>query len=608
MGLTAAGVRARLRALRFYLDATMLAQIAFPTLMFTLFLILPLASVLYVATQYNPLEIFTDPLYFSLTPQGELVEVKPSITFRGKVITLIKVKGVSFGAVLNSLINAVIVTACASLIGVVVAFVMARYDFPGKTLFRILATVPLLMTPFINTFVIKKLFDWRDGLISWLICDVLNLPYRIGISEIAGVAVAQTMTFFPIVYLNVFSSMMNIDPSMEEQAENLGARGFHLFRTVTLPLSLPGLAAGAAIVFIFSLEDVAGPIVFNEKRFMSYQILSKFIEATTGHLSPVAATMAVILLALALTAFVSIKKYVTLRQYAMLSRGGRWAIRVRRPGLKGLAAIYVLLLPLLVLLAFPQIGVFLYAFCEQWTGPLPQGFTLDHVTKIVRDPLVFRAVINSLTYSSLALVLIVLMGVSASYVIARSRLAGIGLLDLLVTSPIALPGLVIAVGYFYFFTSAFRGTPLDPISSGPALLLVLAYSIRRLPFTARAVFAGLQQVHVALEEASLNLGATRLRTIRSIVLPMIGLNVVSGALISFVYCMSEVSTSITLGGLGGLGEQHQGPITFIMMDYLGRVEGPYVVASLGVLLMTVQLTVITLTNIVLKQRYAYIGV
>jgi len=585
----------------------MIVQILFPTLMFLLFLILPLASVLYIATQYSPLEVISDPMYVSFIPHGELVEIRSNLIFRGKEITLIKLRGVSFGAILNSLICASIVTICASTIGVLIAFIMARYDFPGKTFFRVLATVPLLMTPFINAFVIKKLFDWRDGLISWFICDVLGIPLRIGVSEIAGVVVAQTMTFFPIVYLNVFSSMVNIDPSLEEQAENLGAKGFHLFRTITLPLSLPGLAAGAAIVFIFSLEDVAAPIVFNEKRFMSYQILSKFIEATTGRLSPVAATLAVILLALALTAFAGIKRYVTLRQYAMLSRGGRWSIRVRRPGIKGLIAIYISLLPLF-LLAFPQFGVFIYAFCEKWTGPLPEGFTIDHVAKIVIDPLVSRAIVNSLTYSLSALILIVLMGISASYVIARAKLAGVELLDLLVTSPIALPGLVIAVGYFYFFTTMFKGTLLDPIASGPSFLLILAYSVRRLPFTARAVFAGLQQIHIALEEASLNLGASRLRTIRSIVIPLIGINIVSGALISFVYCMSEVSTSITLGGLGGLGELHQAPITLIMMDYLSRVEGPYVVASLGVLLMSIQLAVITLTNVILKQRYAYIGV
>lgn len=589
------------------LDPIMLIQALIPAATFTVFLIAPLSLVAVVATQYNPLTVLQSPLYVSLTPQGQFVAVYRT-SFRGRDIVLVKIQGVSFGAILNSLINAVVVTAFASMLGVVVAFVMARYEFPGKTVLRILATMPLLLTPFINAFVIRKIFDWRDGILSWMVNDVLGLNIRIGVEGLAGVAITQIMSLFPLVYLNVYSSMTSIDPSLEEQAENLGARGFTLFRSITLPLSLPGLAAGAALTFIYSMEDVAAPIVFNERRLVSYQIFTSFIEATTGQLSPASAVLALILLLLALTIFVAIRKYVTLRQYAMLSRGGSWKPRVRRLGLRGMLAVYLLLTPLLVFLAFPQIGVFIYALSERWTGPLPEGFTLDNLASIVRDPLVYRAVLNSVTYSLVALVFIAVVGVSASYVVARAKIPGIGILDVLVTSPIALPGLVIAVGYFYFFTTFFANTPLDPIRFGPSLLLIIAYSVRRLPFTVRAVFAGLQQVHVALEEASLNLGAGRLGTLTRIVIPLISLNILSGMLVSFVYCMSESSTSVTLGGLGGVAEGHQAPITFVMLDYLNRVRGPYVVASLGVLLVSIQLLVITLVNVVFKQRYAYIGV
>lgn len=601
------GIHNAMRRLHFFLDPVLILQLSFSLLMFSLFLVAPIVLVLLVATSYNPLDIFRDPSFFALRPQGSLA-FSTVIPFRGREILLVKLQGVSFGAIPNSLINATVVTAVTSVIGVAVAFVMARYEFRGKVFFRILATVPLLMTPFINAFVIKKLFSWQDGLISWFIGDVLGLPVRIGVEGIAGVAVAQIMTFFPIVYLNVYSSMVNIDPSLEEQAENLGARGLRLFTTVTLPLSAPGLAAGAALVFIFSLEDLAAPIVFNEKRFMSYQIFTRFLEATTGQLSPIAASMAAILLLLALAIFAGIRQYVTMRQYAMLSRGGRWKVRTTRLGVRGTLAVYLGLLPLLLFFSFPQTGVFVYAFSERWTGPLPHGLTLRHFSQIVADPLVYRGLTNSLLYSSLAIAIIVFLGLSSAYAVARARLPGTGLLDLLVTSPIALPGLVIAVGYFYFFSTFFASTPLDPIRAGPFLLLVIAYSIRRSPFTARAIFAGLQQVHVALEEASMNLGAGRFRTLASIVVPLIVLNIVSGGLVSFVYSMSEVSTSITLGGLGGVGEHHQAPLTFIMMDYLRRVGGPHVVASLGVLLVALQLAVITLVNVIFKQRYAYIGV
>lgn len=596
-----------LRALSYHLDSTLLAQLTLSTALLLILLVFPLLSVVYVASQYNPLLLFSDPTYVSTRPHGTLYTVY-SGTFRGREVTVFRLLGVSFGAILNSLLIASVTTVAASVIGTIVALVLARYTFPGKTAFRVLATLPLLQTPFINSFVIKKLFDWKDGLISWLISDVAGLPFRVGIDSLAGVAVAQIMTFFPIVYLNVYASMMNIDPSLEEQAENLGARGFELFRSVTLPLSLPGLAAGSALVFIFSLEDVAAPIVFNEHRIISYQIFTRFVEATTGQLSPAAASLALLLLLLALTVFTGIRKYVTLKRYAMLSRGGRWKPRVRKLGPLGLLAVYLGLLPLLLFAGFPQLGVFVYAFSERWSGPLPEGLTLGHLSKISVDPLVSRAVYNSLLYSFSALALILLLGVSAPYVIARAKIEGLELLDLLVTSPVAIPGLVLAVGYFYFFTTFFKYTILDPIAYGPSLLIILAYSIRRLPFTARAVFAGLQQVHVALEEASMNLGAGRFRTLVSVVLPLIGLNVLSGSLVSFVYCMSETSTSVTLGGLGGIGETHRAPITYIMMDNLNRIGGPHIVASLGVILISLQLATITLVNVVLKQRYAYIGV
>lgn len=597
-----------LRKSFFYVDATLLAQLILSVALLLFLLIAPLLTVVYVAAQYNPLLLFADPTFVSLSPRGQLSSVYTG-PFRGREVTIVRLLGVSYGAIVNSLIVAAVVTAVACVLGIVTAFVFARYDFPGKALLRIIATLPLLQTPFINSFIVRKLFDWRDGVLSWLICDVLGLPFRVGIESLAGVAAAQILSFFPIVYMNVYASMMNIDPSLEEQAENLGARGLRLFLTVTLPLSLPGLAAGAALVFIFSLEDVGAPIVFNEQRLISYQIFTRFVEATTGRLSPAAASLALLLLLLALSIFAGIRRYVTLRQYAMLSRGGRWKPRVRKLGVPGLIAVYLGLLPFLLFAAFPQLGVFAYAFSQRWTGPLPEGFTLEHMTDIARDPIAFRAIYNSLIYSLAALAIIIVLGVSAPYLIARARIGGMEALDLLVTSPIAIPGLVLAVGYFYFFTSFFRGTLLDPIAAGPSALLILAYGIRRLPFTARAVFAGLQQVHVALEEASLNLGAGRMRTLVSVVLPLIGLNLLSGALISFVYCMSETSTSVTLGGLGGVGIEHRAPITFIMMDYLAnRVDGPHITAALGVLLISLQLATITTVNVVLKQRYAYIGV
>ena len=147
----------------------------------------------------------------------------------------------------------------------------------------------------------------------------------------------------------------------------------------------------------------------------------------------------------------------------------------------------------------------------------------------------------------------------------------------------------------------------NPLVFGPAVLFVIAYMVRRSPFATRAVFAGLQQTHVSLEESAMNLGASRLTVLRRIVIPLVGLNLLSGVLISFVYSMAEVSVSVSLGGL----VPGQEPITYVMYDFLfgtGTAAAPHIVAVMAVMIIAVQLTVITLSTLVMRQRYAFIGV
>ncbi len=605
----------RLRLAKYGLDRTMLAFLLFPILVFTLFLIIPLATVVVepLSGTYKVWDLFRDPAMTRLTSSVDPVYIGKLRTGE----TVINIRGYNFGVIVNTLFIATSVTILTTLIGIAVAFVFARYDFPGKTLLRIVAVVPMLFTPFINAFVINKVFN-INGLLSYIVSDVLGLDARITVTGMAGVIMAQTMMFWPIAYLNIFASMAQIDPSLEEQAENLGARGFHLFRKVTLPLSLPGIAAGAAIVFIFSMEDLGAPLAFSFYDVISVQILFGIMKAVGGEVVPETAALALLLLAMAVSVFIAIRRYVTLRQYAMVQKGGRWKPRVRRLGPRGLLAVYLLLVPWIVFSAMPQIGVFAYAFSERWTGPLPEGLTLRNFRLALLEGgevsrIVLEAFRNSLTYASLAVIGIVFLSLTSAYVVARLRLPGVSLLDALATSPIAIPGLAIATGYLLFFSSGpFRDPDsplyyLNPLGFGPALLFIIAYMVRRSPFATRAVFAGLQQTHESLEESAMNLGASRLTVLRRIVMPLIGLNLLSGVLISFVYSIAEVSVSVSLGGL----QPGQKPITFVMYDFLfgtGTAAGPHVVAVMALLIIAVQLTVITVTNIIMKQRYAIIGV
>ncbi len=598
----------RWRRLRYEVDRVILGQLSFSTFILVFFLLLPISVVVFAARHYS-LHLLAQTQYINLHPTGKAFQM----TRLGNTL-FIRVTGVSYGVILNSIINSFIVTFFASLLGLVVAFVLARYKFRFKTLLRIMAIAPLLMTPFVNAYVVKKIFGPSFGYntISWILSTLTHHDIRLAFSGLAGVTLTQIITFYPIVYLNVFSSMMNIDPSLEEQAENLGSKGWKLFRTVTLPLSMPGLAAGAALVYIFSLEDVGGPIIFGVRNMLSYQIYDYFQGVKVGVENPATGALALVMLTIALGVFLGIRRQVSLRQYAMISRGGRWVPREREPGLKGKLAIYLFVFPLVLATMSPQIGVLALAFSKSWTvEPLPHGFTIQHFLDIVRSKGVLQGVINSLTYSTIAVGLIVLVGLSSSYVVARARIRGVTALDAFATMPLATPGLVVAYGYFFFFHKLFHGTIMDPLYN-PALPIIFAYSVRRLPFTARSIFAGLQQTHVALEEASMNLGASRMKTLAYIVIPLIAINITSGAMISFVYCMGETSVSITLGGLGGdvTSPGHKAPISMVILDLITseRVESVHLAAALGSLLIFIQLTAIIIITMIFKQSYAFIGV
>ena len=599
----------RLTRLRYELDAFTLIEIIFPVFMLTLFLLLPVLSTFEAATKYRLSNLLGESYWNPWNPTGQGVRL-----IKGAGYTRIVVEGWNYGVILNSVINAAVVTLAASILGIIVAFVLARYEFPAKTLLRVMAIVPLLVTPFVNAYVIKKIFGPTFGTntLSWFLHDILHLPIYIEVRNLAGVTLTQIITFYPIIYLNMFSALLNIDPNLEEQAENLGARGFKLFRTVTLPLALPGLAAGAALVFIFSLEDVGAPIIFGFRDVLSYRIFAYFIGLSAGSKSPEVGALALVMLLIALTVFVGIRQYVSLRQYAMISKGGRWKPRITKPGWKGLLAIYLVVFPIVLFTMLPQLGVITLSLSERWgTSPLPHGFTLSNFAGIIHRSGVFRGIENSFTYSTLAVSIIILVSISVSYVVSRLRIPGMTALDTLATMPIAIPGLVVAYGYFFFFRGIARGTILDPLRD-PAIPIILAYSMRRLPFAARSIFAGFSQVHEALDEAAMNLGATRRKVLSSILLPMLLLNIASGTLLSFVYCMGETSVSVTLGGLGGdVGTpNHRGPITMVIYDLISnpRANSIQLAAALGVILMSLQITAIVLITLVFKQSYAFIGV
>jgi len=618
------------RSALFYTDSLLTFFTAASLAFFLLLFLLPVFTVLGTAFSATSLSDLVKTLYSEKFIRRMFTVYDAPITRMG---SLVIVRGVNYGILVNSLLYPAIVTVLSTALGVSIAFILARYDFYGRTVFRILATAPLFTVPFVNAYAAKVAFG-SDGVFTALL-RALRLDMKVEFSQFAGLVLVQTISFFPIVYMNAYASFLSIDPSLEEQAENLGCKGLRLFFTVTLPLALPGIAAGSILVFIFSMEDLGAPIIFNIRDYMS-RVLYDALAAEAITITPSVALSGVLMLLLALVGFITIRTYISLRRYAMVSRGGRWNPRVRRLGVLGHVLVYTLLLPVLLFALIPQITIVLMALrvipVDRFGVDLSRA-TAKYLLGVLvgGEPIVsqvwnyFR---NTFLYAFVAVMMASVISLASAYTVARSRMKLLsGLIDSLTTLPIAMPGVVVALGYYATLTELYAPTieglgnslnapwlkqialSINPLSGPPIfqvwIVLILAFSVRRLPYIARSVFAGLQQIHESLEEAAMNLGAKRWRVVRDVVVPLTAMYIISGALIGFIYTTIEVSTSVMLGRLN----RDQAPITYFLQEiYIsGTAEARYYAAAVGVYIMLLQLAAVIVSTVLLRQRYAFIG-
>jgi iron(III) transport system permease protein len=353
-------------------------------------------------------------------------------------------------------------------------------------------------------------------------------------------------------------------------ARNLGCHGLRLFRRVTLPLLLPGFVAGALLTFIRAIDDLGTPLMLNYKNLLAPQA---YLRITTIGMDDVDGyVVCVVLVVLSLAALLAARKYLGLAEYATAQRAAPVSRRLRGAHL---AWVWLMIAVILGISLLPHLGILILSFTKVWSFTLlPTTYTGSNYGEIFfRVP---HFVLNTLRYTLLAAGGAIVLGVTIAFLLLRSRLPGRNLLDAIATMPLAIPGVVLAVGYLRVFHGwDFPGIGVPLTSSW--LILVIAYTARRLPYTVRASYAALQQVHISLEESAQNLGADRLRTFTRITLPLIGGGVMAGGLIAFVTSCVELSSTIMLVPRVELGPISYG-IYLYMQSPLGRGAG----AALGV--------------------------
>ncbi len=470
----------------------------------------------------------------------------------------------------NSIYVSAMTVVWASAFALPLAYLTTRFEFRGAIVVQTLGFLPLIMPPFVGAVAMQLLFG-RNGSVNLLLDEWFG--FKIGFMEgLNGVIFLQAIHYFPFILVNLSAALRNIDRAMEEAAQNLGAHGLRLFRRIALPLALPGYIAGASLVFVKVFDDVASPLLLNVKEMLAPQA---YLRVTSiGIDDPMGYVISVVLIVIAVATMWASAAIMKGKDYATTQRGGGGLGRRRLTRGQAVVAYGTVFLILLLVLA-PHFGLLLLSLATVWSfSPLPDGYTLAHYARVLGDSSVY--IKNTLLYAGLAATIDVLVGGAIAYLVLRTRLPGRQMLDWAAGAALAVPGVVLGIGYLrsFYGVSLPDGTPLATLW----IMIVLAVAIRRLPYALRAAYAALQQISVSLEEAAENLGATRSRTVRRIVVPLMTGGLLAGFVTSFATAAVELSAVLML-----VQNNSDAPLSYglyvLMQTPAGRGAG----AALGVI-------------------------
>jgi iron(III) transport system permease protein len=498
----------------------------------------------------------------------------------------------------NSLSIATLTVIFTSLLVLPLAHWLTKFQFAGRSLLTSLLLVPMIMPPFVGAIGLKQLLARYGSLNLFLmdlgVMDPANPVDWLGAGGFWGVVILQVLNLYPILLLNVSAAMANVDPTLREAASNLGSTGWQLFRRVTLPLITPGWFAGAIIVWIWAFTDLGTPLIVGFSRVVPVQIFDAVNDLNTN---PQGYSLVLVVLLLTMTLFLISKRVLASKSYATIARGHTAGAEVRASRTQTIL-LWTAGAALMLVALTPHLTVIVSSLADRWFFTvLPESWTTGHFGDVFGHGLTASSIRNSLFYASISAFVDLILGVLIAWLLTRKKIPFAGVLDALAMLPLALPGLVLAFGYFAGFDVNEKERPwldsfLDP-RTNPTFLLIVSYSVRRLPYIVRSAYAGFQQTSVTLEEASANLGASPFKTLRKITLPLVAANLVAGCILTFSFAMLEVSDSLILAQ-----REQFFPITKQIWQLMGRIDpsAPFVACALGVVGMAILVTSLLLAG------------
>ncbi|HID70433.1 MAG TPA: iron ABC transporter permease [Desulfobacterales bacterium] len=475
----------------------------------------------------------------------------------------------------NSLYVAGMSVLLASLFALPLAYFTSRFNFSGTLLIQTLGIVPLIMPPFVGAVAMQLLFG-SNGSVNLLLDEWLGftIPFMEGLN---GVILVEGIHYFPFILINLSAALANIDRSVEEAAQNLGSNGFRLFRRIVFPLAMPGYLAGASLVFLKAFDDLGTPLLLNVNNMLAPQAYLRI--SSIGISDPMGYVISVILVVFSLLSLWAATFATKGRDYSTAGKGTGGLLKRDMRGFEKVVA-YIVIIFLLVLVLSPHIGLTLLSLGTIWSyAVLPDGFTTAHYMEVFSTSREF--ITNTMFYAGVAALFDVAFSTAIAYVVLRTNVIGRKWLDYVGTGAIAVPGVVLGIGYLRTFND-FNVPFIDKPLASWWVIIIIALAVRRLPYALRACTAALQQVSISLEEAGENLGANKASTVRKIVVPLMAGGMVAGFVTSFATAAVELSATLML-----VTSESDAPLAYGIYVFMQSAAGRGPGAALGIVAVVV---------------------
>ena len=473
---------------------------------------------------------------------------------------------------ITSVFNSIKVSICATILtlvlGVPLAYFYQMYEIKGKSILQILIILCSMSAPFIGAYAWINLLG-SNGVITKFFLQVLNI--KIGdIYGFSGILLVQAFQLFPLVFLYVCGALKNIDSSLLEASENMGCKGIRRFFKVVIPLCMPTILAATLLVFMRAFADYGTPLMIG-KGYQTFPVIiyDSYFNETGGNHSFGAA---VAIIAIVITAVIFLIQQLTNKHFRFSMNAMH---SIERKKIKGIKSVLIhIFCWLSVIISFmPQIYVIYSSFLRSSGKLLIEGeyslgnyeYFFNHMTKSIP---------NTFIVGLLALFIVVILAIIIAYLTTRRSNVPNKIIDTLSMIPYIIPGSVVGIA----FVLGFNGKPF--MLAGTIMIMVLALVVRRIPYTIRSSVAILQQIPMSIEEAAISLGSGRLKTFFTITVPMMAHGVLSGAILSWVTIITELSTGVVLFNLNTI------TLTLAVYTYVQRGSYGYAAATATILTVT----------------------